>query len=359
MNHLPPRSGVRASAWLPFLLSAVLSLPLARSDQETDGKLPEVICFGSCSHQEKPQPIIDAIVADEPDLFIYLGDNIYADTKEVSELKRHYATLAAKPEFLKLKRATRLLSTWDDHDYGWNDAGKEYALKKESEQIFLDFWDVPKDHARRKHEGIYGEYRFSGDGRTVQILILDTRYFRDPLLRRQKGDEFKNAYKPDPSPEKTLLGDAQWKWLEKCLRKPADLRIVCSSIQFGHEYNGWESWTLLPAEQSRMVKLINETRANGLIFISGDVHWGEISKRTEGLPYPIFDVTSSGLNRDWATIEANHFRVGNPYREHNYGRLRIDWKAQDPVLSMDIVGMDGKAAISHSTTLSKLKVTAK
>lgn len=140
-----------------------------------------------------------------------------------------------------------MIATWDDHDYGENDAGREYPFKRESKDIFLKFWNEPAVSPRRDHEGIYTCYRFGepGSGKSLQIILLDTRTFRDPLFKSPQGS-WKNDYLPDLDPQKTLLGEQQWAWLKDRLMEPADLRIIGTSIQFSHEHNGWESWTNLP-----------------------------------------------------------------------------------------------------------------
>ena len=319
---------------------------------------PTRIAFGSCAKQYKPQPILKRVVEKQPDFFIYLGDNIYADTYDMDVMRNKYQQLADKPEFQSLREHVTVLSTWDDHDYGANDSGKEYPKKAESRDIFLDFWHVPAGSPRRKHPGIYGVHEFEQDGKRLQIIILDTRYHRDPLKRRDKNQPadspWKNDYQPDPNPEKSFLGTEQWEWLEQQFKKPADLRIVCSSIQFAHEYNGWESWTNFPAEQQRMLDFIHTTQANGVIFISGDVHWAEFSKREPENGYPIYDVTASGLTEDWPNVEPNKYRVGEVYRENHFGLIDIDWGADPPSVTLQIVGLEGAIERSHSVPLESL-----
>ena len=322
-------------------------------------KLPARIAFGSCGHQDKPQPILRTVCQQQPDLFIYLGDNIYGDTKDMQVLKEKYQTLAAKSEFQELRQAVPLLSVWDDHDYGWNDAGKEYEFAEQSKAIFMDFWRVPEDSPRRQHAGIYGVHRFQDQQHSLQVILLDTRTFRDPLKRNAAKDResgsFKNDYQPDPDETKTLLGDAQWQWLQQVLQEPADLRIVCSSIQFGHEYNGWESWTNLPLEQQRMVDLIRRTQANGVIFISGDVHWGEISRRDWPDLYPLYDVTASGLTEEWYNVEPNRYRQGDAVRENHFGSIDIDWTQSDPVIRLGIIDTAGNKRVEQRVRLSELQ----
>lgn len=358
--NLNPKSNFAVFALILILSSALVaqeSKPKVRAVAEIDSVVSK-IAFGSCGHQDHDQPVLNTIVAKKPDLFIYLGDNIYGDTRDMNVLQTKYETLGAKKEFQNLRANVPTIAVWDDHDYGWNDAGKEYPFKGRSKDIFMDFWNVPANSLRREHPGIYGTHFFSSDDRTVQVIMLDTRTFRDRLKRNPKslpeGSNFKNAYQPDADKNKTLLGESQWNWLLEELKKPADLRIICSSIQFGHEYNGWESWTNLPLEQEKMLQTIRDAKANGVVFISGDVHWGEISKREfEGL-YPLYDVTASGLTMDWHNTEPNKYRVGEVWRKNHFGMIEVDWVADDPKVTMQIIDVEGKVQNSHSIGLSEL-----
>lgn len=260
------------------MVAVILAVLSHLSGQEPLGPddtrgLPKRIAFGSCADQEKPQPILDEVVAREPDLFVYLGDNIYGDTEDMALLRRKYDQLGEKREFRALRAEVPTFAIWDDHDYGVNDGGKEYPMKEASKKVFLDFWREPCESSRRARPGIYHSHLFEGQGRVLQLILLDTRTFRDPLARNPVAS-WKNDYHPDPDPAKTLLGEAQWRWLSEELRRPADVRIIASSIQFAHEYNGWESWTNLPGELLKMLRIIGEAGANGVVFISGDVHWG-------------------------------------------------------------------------------------
>src|SRR5688572_23509157 len=92
------------------------------ADPPAGGSLSR-IAFGSCANQDKDQPIWDAVLAAKPELFIFLGDNIYGDTRDMNELRAKYQKLAAKPGFQRLKASTPLLATWDDHDSAENHAG--------------------------------------------------------------------------------------------------------------------------------------------------------------------------------------------------------------------------------------------
>jgi len=173
------------------------------------------IAFGSCGHEALPQPILALAAAQKPDAFIYLGDNIYGDTDDMDTLRAKYDRLGAKKEFQQLASSAKILATWDDHDFGRNDAGREYPYKKESKEIFLQFFKEPRSSARRQHEGIYhAEYLKNGD-KAVQILLLDVRTFRSNLtlmdknnVELQKKYFYSLDYQPADSPDSTLLGAA-------------------------------------------------------------------------------------------------------------------------------------------------------
>jgi len=330
---------------------------------ETIQGIPDRIAFGSCARSIKPQPILNTIVDAKPDLFVYLGDNIYADTRLAFLMRAKYHQLAIKKPFKRLRANVPVLSIWDDHDYGGNDDGVENPFKKTSERIFLDFWEVPKDSERRSRPGIYGHHVFEENGRRLQLILLDTRYFRDKATKNRRRDikgpqaQYRRKYKPDPDPEKTVLGESQWTWLEARLREPADVTIIASSTQFAHAYNGLESWNNFPLEKARMLKLIEETGANGVIFTSGDVHWGEISKETKGVVYPIYDLTASGLTQihDWAS--SNKKRVGKSLKELHFGVIDFDWEKADPEICLRLLDIKGKIRREACTLLSEISAS--
>lgn len=344
-----------------FVLFFSLITCLTVSSCSSPGKTSDTsvsfrIALGSCGHQDKPQPLLDVATAQRSDVFIYLGDNIYGDSYSLDTLRAKYARLAAKSEFQRLKASTRLLAIWDDHDYGWNDAGRHFSLKAESKEIFMDFWQVPAESKRRKHPGIYGTEWLERDGRRVQVILLDTRTFRDELIHRKETDtRFKNDYVPNQNSDSTFLGPAQWAWLEDELRKPADARIIASSNQFSHEYNGWESWTNVPHERQRMIDLIKNTRANGVIFLSGDVHWGEISRLDVPGLYPIHDLTSSGITQTWDVIEPNRNRLGNAIPQNNIGVVDLTFNRNGGQAKLSLFDVTGLPVVSQVVDLGKLK----
>lgn len=349
----------------PFTLLSlfVFSFAIAQNpDEPFCGKINEglnvkivsTIGFGSCANQNKPQPVLLKVAERNPDVFCWLGDNIYADTKSMKVMRKKYTKLGCKEEFRKLNEKAHFLAVWDDHDYGVNDGGKEYSKKKQSKEIFLDFWCEPDNSERRDHPGIYHSEIYGPKGKRVQFIMLDTRTFRDKL-EKASGLAWKNDYQPITDSSKTMLGEQQWKWLEGVLQHPADLRVVMSSTQFGITYNGWEAWANFPIEKQRFIDLIKKTKANGVVFISGDVHWAEISKQDVDSGYPLYDITSSGITQEWGNTEPNDNRIGEPFQPNNAGIIEIDWEQEDPLIQFTIIDVNGQEVRKHEIRLSELR----
>ena len=292
------------------------------------------IALGSCIRQNRPQPIWEAVSRFQPDVLLLLGDNIYGDTEDMAELRGKYDALAANPGFAAVRRDAPIIAVWDDHDYGVNDGGREYPRRRESQQVFCDFFGVPVDSPLRKQEGIYRAVTCGPPGRRVQLICLDTRYHRSPLkaLPREQRVKGKGSYVPDPDPTATVLGTEQWAWLSKALSEPAEIRIVLSSIQVVAMEHGFEKWANFPGERRRLLEMLRASGATGVMLVSGDRHAAEISRipaGAEALPYPLYDLTASSLNQVIGRSqpeEPNQFRVGSRYHGTNFGTIEIDWQ---------------------------------
>ncbi|KAA9346701.1 alkaline phosphatase D family protein [Larkinella humicola] len=278
------------------------------------------IAFGSCSDQKRPQPLWDDIVAQKPEVWIWLGDNIYGDSENLDTLKAKYDRQKSNPIYGQLRQSTKIIGVWDDHDYGVNDGGKEYPRRKESQQLMLDFLDVSASSPLRKQEGAYSSHVYGPKGQRVKVILLDGRYFRDPLKKVNKV----NA--PDPSGD--ILGEAQWQWLEQQLTKSdADVHIIGCGIQFLANDHTSEKWGNFPTARQRFFDLLSKTKPKGAMLISGDRHIAEISKISlPGLGYDLYDITSSGLTHTSKPYEQpNAYRVGKMAFDLNYGLFSIDW----------------------------------
>ena len=300
------------------------------------------IVFASCADQREDQSIWNQVAAARPDLTLFIGDNVYGDVRSedpaLPELKAAYMRLAQSEPFSRVRAAAPMLTMWDDHDYGSNDAGASFALRESAEALYEYVWAIPEDDPRRARPGVYGSWMFGEeDGRRMQLIMLDTRFFRSDLMETdERGARGKERYVPDPDPAKTMLGEAQWAWLEGELRKPADLRLIVSSVQVIADGHGWEAWKMLPAERERLYALIGGAGANGVIMLSGDRHSAALYRKDGVVDYPLYEATSSSLNLPgsiWRArsgdtyMEPGPNRLGDMFYEANYGVVDIDWEA--------------------------------
>lgn len=343
--------GCRGTAW-PEVAELRPSAP--RGEQET------VVAFASCLKEKKPAPIFDHVLASRPDVMVMLGDNVYVDLPDrpvrASDFRDKYDTLAAQPYWQELTAAVPVLATWDDHDYGLNDAGSGWHLKETAKQEFMRFFNVPIDAAMRSREGIYSQAIFGEPGRRVQIILLDTRTFRGKLSKKVASGLRKGGpYRPSKDTRRELLGETQWQWLAEALDEPAEVRIIASSIQVVAREHGWECWGNFPHELDRLYRTIRMTNAKGVVMVSGDRHLAEISRDTDpAAAYPIWDVTSSGLNQGRRQVsEPNRYRIGTVQRLSNFGLIRIDWLG-DPRLTFELVDENGDVFESQHVGLAEL-----
>ncbi|MFO0820966.1 MAG: alkaline phosphatase D family protein [Pirellulales bacterium] len=359
---------------LRFGLGLLVVFGLSANVESDEPAAPAVIsrfAFGSCAKQDKPQPIWDAIVEQKPELFVWLGDNIYGDTEDMDVLRAKYKQLGDQPGYQKLLASCPVVATWDDHDYGANDAGVEYAKKRESQQIFLDFFQAPPDDPRRQREGVYSSRIYGPPGRRLQLILLDSRYFRGPLKTGyqpgEPGDGYRGKYVPNTDEGATMLGEAQWKWLGEQLRMPAEFRVIGTSVQAVTFEHGSEMWANFPRERERLFRLVRETGAKGVVLLSGDRHLAEIAKLPGddrlGVGYPLFDVTSSSLNAPSGNFtkagirfanEINRYRVGLTYFDTNFGMVHIDWSLPDPEIRLQVRDEAGGVVLQQRTSLSEL-----
>ena len=338
-----------------FLLWAMVAVapPLRAAEP-----LVSNIAFGSCIDTPE-HPMLDRALTLPMDVFLLMGDNIYADTQDMAVMRAKYDALKASTFFRELRRKVPVLATWDDHDFGANDAGADYPKRREAQAEFLRWLDEPADSPRRQREGVYDARVFGPPGKRVQVILLDTRYFRSPLKRVSRAEQkaIGGVYVPNPDRSTTLLGEVQWRWLEAQLKVPAELRLIVSSIQFVSEFSGAEAWANLPHEKQRMLDLLRATQASGVLFLSGDRHWCELS-RMEGAGYPLYDLTASALTQKHprGTPSENRYRaLHTTYHDVNVGHLHIDWSAPDPALTLKIVDVAGVARMEHVLRLSELR----
>ncbi|MGB3800473.1 MAG: alkaline phosphatase D family protein, partial [Lewinella sp.] len=304
-----------------------LTYLLGKASKSNDPNLVEVgpvivsdsvltIAFGSCNRQDQSQAFWETIAANEPAAWLWLGDNIYSDTDDRERMAADYAELEAAPEYQAFtEQVPTIYGTWDDHDYGSNDAGREWPFKEEAKTLMLDFLKVPASAEVRQREGVYQSYLIDN----VRVILLDTRYFRDAV-----APPVEQGHRYGPNEEGDILGESQWAWLRDELQSSeADAHIIVSSIQVLPTDHGYEKWALFPRSRERLMNLLAELRPALPLLISGDRHLAEVMvDSVDG--YPVYEVTSSGLTHSYESAEeANDKRISDLITEKNFGLLHF------------------------------------
>ncbi|MEL7479959.1 MAG: alkaline phosphatase D family protein [Pseudomonadota bacterium] len=296
------------------------------------------ILIGSCNDEEAESPVLAQIAKEDADLFLMIGDNVYGDRDgraymnndpDLTELRAAFTELGESDEFQAVRARHPMMVAWDDHDYGANDSGRDFPFRRFAERVHEAFWGLDGEDVGN-WDGTYYARTFGPDGQRVQIIMLDTRFFRSPLQRTDAwGEPGKERYVPAESDHQDMLGSQQWTWLSNQLRKPADLRLIVSSIQVLPTVHGYEAWSQLPAERQRLFDLINESEAKGVVFVSGDRHSSYLYKDDAVLEQPAYEITSSSLNLSFAdeTSELDTRQLGAGFAPVNYGEIAIDWDA--------------------------------
>jgi alkaline phosphatase D len=330
----------------PYYASLAAKLPVASPNPAlADDTTLTRIAFGSCINENRAMAFWDVIAAQKPQAFLLIGDNVYGDTgatgaADIPTLSASYRKLSSRQEFDRFRRSVPMMTTWDDHDFGENDVGGSFAFKEWAEKAYESYWSSSAEV--RGRPGVYESRIVGPEGKRVQFIILDTRFFRSDLVRMPYRDPGPSLgwYLPNVDPKATMLGDAQWQWLEGELNKPAELRFIISSTQVVTSAHNFEGWTNFPKERDRLYRLLADKGVNNALFLSGDRHAGGFYKAdVPGLSRPVWDFTSSSLNFAFgrgnnADREPDPARTGGFWAIPNFGQIDIDWSAKKVTLSL-------------------------
>ena len=332
-------------------LEQQVELPIAPAGKALDLSATLTrIGVGSCNSERRSQHMWAEILKTDPQLFLLIGDNVYGDTNwdgdaGLGTLRQSYAVQASHPEFAQFRAEMPMLTSWDDHDYGFNDGGADFAFKGWAETIYETFWGASEEV--RSRPGVYESRMVGPEGKRVQVILLDTRFFRSDLARMPYTEERPplGPYEPSKAAGLTMLGGEQWAWLKQELAKPADLRMVVSSIQVLTEAHDYESWETMPEERERLLDMLTDRAGGGLVLLTGDRHAGGIYT-AEHDGETIWELTSSSLNLAFNDTASNTAREPDPKRltdfisEENFGLVDIDWAAK--AYTMRLLGNKGE-----------------
>jgi len=297
------------------------------------------------------QPVWEGVLKFKPELWVWLGDIVYADTQyfpahwkptALEKVKEKFSIQKQKPGYKKLLETCPITGHWDDHDFNNNNGGKEYEEKFKVQEILLDFLDEPKDSPRWFHEGVYGSYTFGPEGKRIKLIMIDNRYFRDQPIMNGSGD---------------MLGEDQWKWFENEIKtSDAQINIITNGIQLlPSDKPVQEKWSNFPESRSRFFQILKTYNPSGVILWSGDIHYAEILENTcAGLRNPLYEVTASGMTHSCGTslplpvcrfflnnFFVSKYQVSDFYEFFNFGTIEVDWEAKPVTVKLQVRNSGG------------------
>lgn len=304
----------------------------------------QTIAFGSC-HKVKDSnsdTILTSIANSLPDAFVWLGDVVYGKDGKPKHLRKRFRQLKAKESYQALLQATKVYGTWDDHDYGLNNAGRDYKHKDRSRADLFAFLDVPKDSPAYQRNGAYQSYDLSPK---IKLILLDNRYFKSEYAPKPYNDPFPPDY------EGTILGEQQWNWLENLLKNStSDVHLIASGIQFLSPNHRFEKWLNYPKEYKRLIGLLQTYTVKNPIVLSGDRHMSELSQKDIGYTM-LYDATASGMTEALTNnlSESNPYRIGQAIGVNNYGMIALDWENRS--LGFSFHDVHGETLFAYSVDL--------
>jgi alkaline phosphatase D len=304
---------------------------------------------GSCSYMNQPQydrpgrpyggdsSIYETMARENAAFMLWLGDNWY--TREVDYFSAAGLWYRAgydrsRPVLQEFLRKMPQYAIWDDHDFGPNDIGREYALKEESRKVFSGFWANPS--YGENGMGIYTKMSY-GD---VDFFMLDDRTWRS-------SDRMQDSLDGKPNPLKKMFGEQQMEWLKNALAgSTATFKIIATGSQVLNPRSPFDCFRKFPVEYHNIMEFIRNQKISGVLFLTGDRHHSEVI-RVEGLTgYPLYDVTvsplTSGTHVFGSEEKDNPYRVYGLDQKQNYAKVSFSGKPKDRKMTFTFIGVKGE-----------------
>jgi alkaline phosphatase D len=268
---------------------------------------------GSC-FKDDDEPAFGPIRADDPDLFLFLGDNHYGNTSDLGAMRQFYRWAHSRPNRAELLAEASILGIWDDHDFVGNDTDGSEEGRDTALRAFSEYWANSSLGA----EGIAGTFHAETWG-DVDLFFVDVRYWRGI--------------------DESLPGDAQEAWLlDRIAASTATFKLIGSGSQYSVE-GGSDSWADYPEARTRFLDAVSAVP--GVVLLSGDIHRSEVAILADPTPYPLYELTASATGREPGDCRDNDELLACFDDTSSYVRLDIDTTVADPTLGVTIADVEG------------------
>ena len=316
------------------------------------------VAFGSCNYineESVDRPgkgygsgyqIFESIHSKKPNIMLWGGDNVYlreADWDSKTGIYHRYTHSRSIKELQPLLASSQNFAIWDDHDFGPNDGDRSFYFKYETQNAFKNFW-ANKTYGTdaNQKEGIYSTFNW-GD---AQFFLLDDRFFKSPNDRL--------------TGEKTIIGTTQFEWLIDALSSSkATFKVIVIGGQVINPTARFENYENYPKEKQKLLSEIEANKIKGVLFLTGDRHFSELSKLNRENNYPLYDWTvsplTSGVGNSYKD-DVNKNRVeGSLFAQNNFGILSFSGNKANRQLKLTLFDVQGKELWNKVITKKELE----
>lgn len=301
------------------------------------------LAISSCAKEDEgSRAVWKRMEAEKVDAVVLIGDTPYIDSTELEVQTKRHREFAAVPEYQALLAARPCWWTWDDHDFGGNDTAGLLPGKENSRLAYVRH--RPQASYGTGKEGIYTSFRRG----PVEVFLLDTRWFA------------MTAPSPVTPSKPTLLGAAQWQWLqEKLLASTAPFKLLaCGMIWDDKENQELDDWGSYAHERKALEKFIGEHKISGVVYIGGDIHASRVlrypTRKTAGydlvqlIASPIHSSTIPSLNVYHPDL------VRSAVEPHVFLVLEVDNTTSPARLHAELVNRHGERVFTYHLDLTQL-----
>lgn len=287
--------------------------------------------------------IFESMHQTNADFMLWLGDNVYlreADWNSETGILHRFTHTRSTKELQALLASKHQYFIWDDHDYGPNNSDRSYHMKNTTTEVFKSFY--PSNNYVFK-EGITSFFQWSD----CDFFLLDNRSWRTPNNRTD-------------IPHHDILGQPQIAWLlDALVNSEASFKFIVVGGQFLSQIESEERfYHYAPQERMQIINAIKKLRIEGVVFLTGDMHFSELSKLDSEDAYTLYDFTISpltaGPNSNYA--DENPLSVeGSLFIERNFAKLEILGPKESRTLKLSLFNSNGNLLWNYEIPSSELK----
>jgi alkaline phosphatase D len=279
-----------------------------------------------CRDAAEGFPIMDTIRSFRPDVFVGLGDMIYADNAcdpigrygnaqvpggfgpatDLASFWAHWRYNRADRASQRLLASTGYVGVWDDHEVV-NDFGPLSDTRSTPPytpgvhllpiglEAFIDY--TPIAIAPNTPKRLYRALR---RGKHLELFVLDTRQYRDA-----------NSASDSPDRPKTMLGREQLTWLKESLAaSDATWKVIVSSVPMSIPTgfpptggrDGWANFDQTTGFEQELLDILRFMESEGIrntVWITTDVHFAEAFRYrpfSSNPEFAVYELATGPLN---------------------------------------------------------------